>query len=241
MGVESCSTRRQHLWARFTVVSTHIVIPVRDQVDITQSIVEQLQQQIGWEKLWIFDNGSVDNTWDYLMKVSSEDSRICPINALGAGIYDMWDEGFRVSLHEGADFVAILNNDLILSFNTIQIMKNALSYNKDAWIAYPDYNAQFPGTINYRETKGTYRHGGMSGFCFMLKAKKIDWSPLVDPRFIWWGGDDDIAFEVEKRGGQQIRVMGLPVEHLHEGTARHHDLGIQKGLDMQSIFIKWGR
>lgn len=222
-------------------MATHIVIPVRDQVHITQSIIEQIQQQSGWDKLWIFDNGSEDSTWDYLMDVNASDSRVCPINASGAGIYDMWDEGFRAARHDGADYVAILNNDLTLDPNTFQILNEALDAVPDAWIAYPDYNATAASATSIRITAGTYRHGGMSGFCFMLRAGSINWDPLVDPRFIWWGGDDDIAFEVEKRGAIQIRVMGLPVEHLHEGTARHHDLGNQKGLDMQAIFNKWGR
>lgn len=222
-------------------MTTHIVIPVRDQLHITQSIVEQIQQQSGWQKLWIFDNGSVDNTWDYLMGVNSEDPRIVPINASGAGIYDMWDEGFRAARHDGADYVAIFNNDLTLYSNTIEYLNEALDTHPNAWIAYPDYNNAAPSSISYRVTAGTYRHGGMSGFCFMLRAAPINWDPLVDPIFKWYGGDDDIAFEVEKRGALQIRVMGLPVEHLHEGTARHHDLGTQKGLDMQSIFHKWGR
>lgn len=222
-------------------MSTNIVIPVRDQLPITQSIVGQIQEQLGWDKCWIFDNGSVDGTWDYLIELEHKDPRFWPVRASGDGIYDMWDSGFTLARHEGADFVAILNNDLELFPNTFQELRTALDHTNNAGISYPDYNAPEPGGIYYRETSGTYRHGGMSGFCFMLKVSLIDWSPLVDPRFIWWGGDDDIAFEMEKRGSKQIRVMGLPVTHLHEATARHHNLGIQKTLDMQSIYDKWGR
>ena len=222
--------------------STHIVIPVRDQIHLTQSMVEQLIGQPGWDKCWIFDNGSEDDTWQYLMEVSEQVPEIIPMSAATMGIYEMWDGGFHLAKIAGAEYVAILNNDLVLQPNTIQILKNALAYNKQAWIAYPDYNQQEnAGNINYRTTKGTYRHGGMSGFCFMLRTEPIDWTPLVDPIFKWWGGDDDIAFNVEAKGGEQVRVVGLGVEHLMEGTARHHDLGRQKSADMLSIFKKWGR
>lgn len=220
---------------------THIVIPVRDQLYLTQSIVEQLKGQIGWDKCWIFDNGSVDDTWNFLMNTANADPRFHPVMATGSGIYEMWESGFRLANHDKADYIAIFNNDIILSPNTIQILKNALAFNKGACIAYPDYNATSEGVINYRETHGTYRHGGMSGFCFMLRAACVDWEPLVDPKFQWYGGDDDIAFEVEKRGGRQVRVLGLPVGHIHEGTARHHDLGAQKAADMAYIFQKWGK
>lgn len=222
-------------------MATHIVIPVKNQMHLTQDIVEQLKEQNTWKKCWIFDNGSTDGTWHYLMDLYNNDSRFWPVMASEDGIYDMWDSGFTLARHDGAEFICIFNNDLKLFPNTIQELKSALVNNHSAWISYPDYNANQPSYIQYRETSGTYRHGGMSGFCFMLRADKIDWMPLVDPRFKWWGGDDDIAFEVEKRGGKQIRVIGLPVQHLNEGTARHHDLGLQKTLDMQSIHDKWGR
>lgn len=220
---------------------TDIVIPVRDQLPITRNMVEQLQEQEGWDKCWIFNNGSVDGTWEYLIDLYGKDNRFCPIMASGDGIYDMWDSGFTLAKHDGADFIAIFNNDLTLFPGTIRELRGALAYNHNAWISYPDYNATEPSRIYYRETAGTYRHGGMSGFCFMLKASLVNWLPLVDPIFKWWGGDDDIAFEAEKRGGRQLRVMGLPVEHMMEGTARHHDLGAQKGADLAAVFKKWGR
>lgn len=223
------------------VDSTHIVIPVRDNLYLTQSMVSQLEDQIGWDKCWIFNNGSVDDTWEYLLELNQRDSRFYPVMAGGDGIYDMWHRGFYEAKADGADFVGIFNNDLTLFPDTLKELRGALAYNPYAWISYPDYNATEVGRIYYRETSGTYRHGGMSGFCFMLKSAAIDWVPLVDPQFKWWGGDDDIAFEVEKRGGQQLRVMGLPVEHLMEGTARYHDLGAQKGADLAAVVAKWGR
>jgi glycosyltransferase involved in cell wall biosynthesis len=222
------------------VDKTHIVIPVRDQLHLTQKILTQLKYEKGWDKCWVFNNGSTDGTWDYLIELQEYDDRFWPVMATGDGIYDMWDSGFTLAKHEGADSVGIFNNDITIFPNTIQKLKDALD-SPEVGISYPDYNATSLSDVYYRETSGTYRHGGMSGFCFMLKSDKVDWTPLVDPVFKWYGGDDDIAFEMEKRGAKQIRVMGLPIEHLHEGTARHHSLGAQKAADMESIFRKWGK
>lgn len=183
---------------------THIVLPVRDHLAVTQNMVEQLKFQDGWEKCWIFNNGSVDDTWNYLIDLYGKDNRFCPIMASGDLIYDMWDSGVYLSKHEGANFVAVLSNDITLFPDTIKGLRGALAYNPNAWISYPDYNATEPSRIYYRETSGTYNHGGMSEFCFMLKTKYIYWHPL--------GGDENIAFKVEKSGGHQLRVMGLPVE-----------------------------
>lgn len=224
---------------------THIVIPVRNQLEFTKSVTQQLKSMPGWEKCFIFDNGSVDDTPSFLEQLSSDFPRFIPINAEGKTIYEMWDWGFNLA--EGADHVLFLNNDLEMHPQTIVHLNKALASNDNVWISYPDYSIKvtYPGfagdLTNYKITRGTFRHGGMSGFCFMLKKSKINWSPLVDPQFIWWGGDDDIAFEVEKRGGQQVRVLSLPLTHLIEGTARHHDLGAQKAKDLKAVIRKWGR
>jgi GT2 family glycosyltransferase len=222
-------------------MNTQIIIPVRNELHLTQSLCEQLKEQSGWDVCWIFNNGSIDGTADYLYDLWKEDKRFQYVEAPEYGIYEMWDRGFWLACKFQADHVAILNNDIVLFPNTFNSLNNAMAYNKDAWIVYPDYNATIPGPINYRVTKGTYRHGGMSGFCFMLRAEKIDWDPLVDPEFIWYGGDDDIAFNVEERGGQQVRVTGLPLTHLHEGTARHYNLGKQKHDDMEYLKRKWNK
>lgn len=225
-------------------MTTHIVIPVRDQADLTESICEQLLRQDGWGAAWIFDNGSTDRTWHYLHQIQQKDRRFFPMVGHAMGIYEMWDAGLRCSRWSGADNVAFLNNDLELAPNTISSMANVLDQNSSVGAVYPDYDLSVASGSVYsglRYTSGTYRHGGMSGFCFMLRAAAVDWAPLVDPRFEWWGGDDDIAFNLEDRAWTQARLEGLPVDHLHEGTARHHDLGAVKSADMARIIDKWGR
>lgn len=220
---------------------TDIVIPVRDQLHFTQAIVKQLKEMDGWNHCWIFDNGSVDETFDWLQGWCNENAKFTVLPAPGNTIYEMWDWGLYCSRF--ADHVLFLNNDLELHPSTILALNAALEAFPSNGIAYPDYNApvQFGNMCNYRVTSGTYRHGGMSGFCFMLKRSVVDWEPLVDPQFVWWGGDDDIAFNVEARHYRQVRVVGLPVVHYLEGTARHHDLGAQKGKDLQAVIDKWGR
>jgi GT2 family glycosyltransferase len=220
---------------------TDIVIPVRDQLHYTQSILKQLREMKGWNHCWIFDNGSEDGTKEWLWEYRREFPRFSVIPSKGKGIYEMWDFGMYTARF--ADHILFLNNDVTLHPETVVALNDALSADDSHWIAYPDVLAVSPMAhmCNYKTTKGTYRHGGMTGFCFMVKRNKISWTPLVDPQFIWWGGDDDIAFEVEKRGGKQVKVVGLPIEHYMEGTARHHDLGAQKAADLEAVIKKWGR
>lgn len=220
---------------------TDIVIPVRDQLHLTQAICEQLKDMDGWNHCWILDNGSVDNTWEWLRQWCLDNPKFSALPAKGKTIYEMWDWGFTCSRY--ADHVLFLNNDLELHPSTILALSQALEAYESNVIAYPDYNAvvQFGNMCNYRVTSGTYRHGGMSGFCFMLKRSWVDWEPLVDPRFVWWGGDDDLAFNIEARHGRQVRVIGLPIVHYHGATAVNHDLEATKVADWQYLMEKWGR
>lgn len=223
---------------------THIVMPVRNQQHLTRSICDQLQEMSGWDRCWIMDNGSIDSTARYLKELCGSDDRFTDVQAGGRLIYEMWNQGFGAARGTGADYVAIINNDLDLSPDLFTSANTAMLSDTKLGVVYPDYDLEVAGCAEWsglRYTAGTYRHGGMSGFCFMLRSVAVDWAPLVDPRFLWWGGDDDIAFNLEARGWLQARLEGQAVDHLHEGTARHHDLGETKAADMARIIEKWGR
>lgn len=223
-------------------MNVHVVVPVRDQLHLTVALVEQMQRDPDWTRAHVFDNGSVDGTGDYLHGLAAVDDAWCVHDAEGARIYEMWEEGLDAAIDEQADRVLFLNNDVALAPGLVGELGAALG--GTVWLAYPNYDrplAEGVAELGTRETRGTYRHGGMSGFCFMALADRLDWRPLVDPALVWWGGDDEIAFGVEERGGRQLRLEGVPVEHVNEGTARHHDLGAQKAADFAYVTAKWGR
>lgn len=224
-------------------MNTHIVIPVRNNVAVTKALCEQLRDE-SFTKCWIYDNGSTDETPDYLSALTYADARFFPVTYPDVGIYDLWNDGFRRATHEGADFVAILNNDLIIRPGTIDVLSKLLQKDPSAWIAYPDYDRSLTDPIvqfDTRYTAGTYRHGGMSGFCFMLRAKTIYWNPLVDTQFKLWYGDDDLAFTVQKAGGRQVRVVGWPIEHIGQVTSNQHpELMADIPDDAAAFKRKWG-
>ena len=223
-------------------MNVHVVVPVRDHSYLTRQILAELDAQDGWTFAHFYDNGSVDNTPEILAEAGDRDPRILVADASGVGIYEMWEAGLNASTAAGADRVLFINNDVTLAPGLVGLLAAAVG--ETVWLAYPNYDRPLTeGTadLGTRETFGTYRHGGMSGFCFMALAERLDWRPLVDPALRWWGGDDEIAFEVEKRGGRQVRVEGVGIQHDMEGTARHHDLEAQKAADLSYITAKWGR
>jgi len=226
-------------------VSTSIVIPVRDNLPITQSICNQLLEQPGWDQCHIFDNGSEDDTWQYLNDLAYMEPRFIPWFAPYKGIYDMWSMGFDFAVEDGADYVAILNNDIVLSSGLIAAMGDVLEATKEVGVVYPDYTRsvaeQVDPAIPYY-TRGTYRHGGMSGFCFMLRVAAVTWHPLVDPNLSLWYGDDDIAFSVAKAGWKQLRLAGWPLDHIGQATCNQHP-EVFKDIPADKIYFekKWGK
>jgi len=218
-----------------------VVIPVRGQHELTLAILSQLVMMEDWHECMVLNDGTDHETETVLYDARAFDKRVHYVSTPARGIYEKWSDGLDWACAQDCEYVAFLNNDLRLAPGTFAALASALDKEKRAAIAYPNYDLSTPWA-GIRYTTGTYRHGGMSGFAFMLRAAAVDWSPLIDPRFQWWGGDDDLAFNLEARGWAQARVLGLHVEHLNEGTARHHpELAEQKARDLAAVLEKWGR
>lgn len=225
-----------------------VVIPVRDQLAVTQAILGQLgsAEQPGWERCWVLDNGSTDETPAFLADLAERDQRFGLIPAAGWTVYEMWGLGVDLARELGAEAVAVLNNDLVLAPGTIAQLTAAIE-ETGAWVAYPNYDRPLllpVEELGVRETSGTYRHGGMSGSAFMLDVRegRVDWKPLVDPGFKFWYGDDDLAFTVEQQGGRQVRVSGLGIEHTGGATTALHPEMLRSVGDDQALCVrKWGR
>lgn len=226
-------------------MATDIVIPVRNNLSLTQSMVSQLQDQEGWRHCLVFNNGSTDDTREYLDALTYDDDRFYPHLTPDKTIYEMWSLGFEYSKINQADYVAIFNNDLILAPNTIESFNSHMDQNLYTSIVYPDYNVSVESESvwrgGYRYTKGTYRDGGVSGFCFQLRTSAITWNPLVDPGFKLWYGDDDLAHSVQKAGGKQARLIGLPLDHIGQATCNQYpEMFAGIPADKEYFEEKWG-
>jgi glycosyltransferase involved in cell wall biosynthesis len=55
----------------------HALLPIRDEADIIQQCLEHL---LKWaDAVYVFDTGSVDNTWEIVLDIASQDQRVKPI------------------------------------------------------------------------------------------------------------------------------------------------------------------
>lgn len=222
-----------------------VAIPVRDELALTRRVVGQLRDAGGFDHLWVYDNGSTDGTPAWLQTTAREDPRVTYRQAAGMGLYEMWNDALAEGARLGA-YVCLLNNDLDLPPAFVAELTAALrSAEDDVWAVYPDPRAPLQsrptGELTY--TRGTKRHGGLTGHAFMVKGRAFTQGGLayVDPAYRWWCGDDDLVAKIEQRGYTAARVDGLSCLHVNEATAQHHAWTHDAKLaDLERFQREWG-
>jgi len=210
------------------VIKNYVVLPFKDEPQLTANVLNDLHRQGDVERVYAINNGSSKESIDFLLDEIEEGVAFKELQIPtlpDAGIYEMWNYGWRMAQEaaKGPCNIAFLNNDIIIPPQFLTTLAKHLREDDDCWVTYPDYDASwgdFDASILYsKATKGTYQHGGMSGWAFMLKGEAP--IPYVDEQFEWWYGDDDIVRNVTAQGKKVCRVVGLPLKHINEATARN--------------------
>lgn len=216
-----------------------VVLPVRDQGDLLSVVMAAIEQESEPVRTLIFDNGSGFMTRALIDGyVGSKRAEV--IDAEGMSLYAMWNAGWQMA---GTDAeVAFLNSDIDFHPGTLHHMAEALRAYPKLGAVCPDYRVQMsdrPPTCGKLErVKGSYRHGGLCGWCFMVRGS-LDLR--VDESFEWWCGDDDLFFQVDAAGYELAILSDLALDHVGEASARHFpELDDAKDRDLRRVRAKWG-
>lgn len=226
-----------------------VIIPVyfgeEEHVRMTWELVIDLLEDPSVAAVYLQFNGG-STPWigpggAMLGQLLARDKRVAVHNDTGANIYAMWNHGCQHAVKELGDGVklAILNNDLVLAPSTITSLAAVLDVER-VGVVYPDYDAEFLlPPFGIRDTTGTFRSGGMSGFCFMTRGAVWQQVPF-DEEYNLWYGDDDFELRVRNAGWRVCRVTGLPIIHLHSRTLAHRpDLLSRTEEDRQRFTSKF--
>lgn len=213
-----------------------VVIPVRDNLDFTAALIEDLEKQGGYEKLLVYDNGSIDETAEWLRGRET----VTPIDAAEWTLHQMWNDGIRRS-HGHAAF---LNNDLRLDDEPDWLGRLCAPLD-DGWGATcPNYDGRecaepveaLKGIAAGRDD-GT---GGLAGFAFAVSADVLAWYRFPE-ELTWWCGDHDLACTLLYKEIPYGMVRDVHVEHIEGGsqTAKLHDLSAAATADQEWLKNKW--
>lgn len=225
----------------------HVVVPVLDQPEHTLALLACLARQTAIPaRVWIMDNGSNEESRQAVEDGCPHELVALVDDCKGMTIYECWNRGFwkaqRVAY--GDPFhVLVTNNDVLLPEWAAEVMSQALLADETRGVSYPDWKATHalaaPPVAPLRgsdpvvaETQGVWGSDGMLGYCFMLAGHRIPWRPLIqDLAYEWWYGDNALADSLAHAGLKQVKCLGMPIVHAHEGTAHAFDLGAKKERD----------
>lgn len=187
-----------------------VAIPSRFRFEPLMTLLYDLQ---GYETL-VMDNG-------YTPKERQELSEVAQIvQCEGRTIYEMWNLAWDWAAASEIDHLALLNDDVTIDEFTLPTMGNYLQ-DGEMWVVSPDPDAVLgsPGPYRLKEVSGTYKDGGILGWCFMFDVSRYARGPF-DEHFQWWGGDDQFIRDTIDAGGKCAKIEGLGIEHLGEASSR---------------------
>ena len=146
-----------------------------------------------------------------------------------------WNAGIQEASSRGATAVAVVNDDIMLSPETLGTLHAEL-VESGAAIASPTRLEFRPGLHRRPLLPYAPRLWGS------LWVLRLDSGLRPDNRYVWWYGDNDLDIRARKSHGGVVLV---PVEykHLHpgEGTAASPELQQQTGRDAQRFERQYAR
>ena len=138
-------------------------------------------------------------------------------------IHVIWNRGVKMAREQGADYIAILNDDLVLPRQTLTLMQRLMKEHDYACIGV-DPRADFglpSGTPTVKEVVGDVGilMTEVTTWCFMVKADQ--WQE-IDEGYEWWWGVGDLFTKIVAEGGRLGQATGLGITHIGSGTAKQH-------------------
>jgi GT2 family glycosyltransferase len=220
------------------VVITTIIDPDRT---INLALKYLLDNNI--EKVFIYDNGHSLEDAEKLKSINVLNSKAEYVNTRGLSLHGQWNKALKFSLDNHPCNIVLSNDDLDIEEGLVSKLSSSLNSSDEYWIAYPANKLQYNNS-DIKVTSGTKADNGMDGSCFMIKSEAFkSGMPFVDERFVYWGGDDDIAKNVESMGKKQIRVNNTWSDHINESTSSRPEFKwMQEAKENDRILLKekWG-
>lgn len=206
---------------RASASAVTVVVPVKDNLELTRTLVSQLREQGGYTEILLFDNGSTDPEmveWLGSQDVADVfDASDCP-----GGISQMWNAGIAEALarHRGLADVVFLNNDVALGRQFVRRLVGGLR-ESGAQAVCGNYDGRAgSGVLPVRGICANRYdgHGGLAGFAFALSAEWLASGFRFDEGMAWWFSDNDLCLEIEQAGGWYGVVADALCEHVHGGS-----------------------
>ena len=227
-----------------------VVIPVLNQLHYTQqSVHSMLARGIPAESLLVIDNGSTDDTPEWLATQPGIRSVRNPVN-LGCG--GAWTQG---ALLADSEWVVLLNNDILCGHDFISAQLDAAD-REQLQVVSPsmieldlDYVIEEFTEEFLEKMQGTLREGWFHGVCFSVRRTVFELLGFPDTDRLLFGREDAEFRARCLHHGLKVGTVGDAFIH-HFGSitqiAMKQELGVDKLGDHRYFYRKlglgwWGR
>lgn len=223
------------------------VIPVKDRLDLTTDLVNQLRRQGEATDIVICDNGSGKATRNWL----ATQKDLAVLDMPDAGIHEMWNAGaeLAVARYGHTCRVAFLNNDLHIGPQFLSRLADALNADHRLWVVGANYDGRTAGDATVEHVTdicaGRYDGtGGLPGFAFMVKAEVFTSNYRFPVECKWWFGDADIVRYCLTRDRPPAIALHATVEHIGGGGQTAGDVAWtrfseQLQADQRAFEARW--
>jgi len=176
-----------------------------------------------WE-LVVIDNASSDDSVEYVRGFS--DVTVLK-NARNLQYAAGNNVGFRYALEKGADYVAVLNNDVKVDSRWLAAAVAVAEERDDVgcvgFRVFNEYKQDdpdgslFEASVRERETVEVSPTPQISGCAIVIRSETLRRIGLFDERYVAYGEEDDLEKRAVKAGYELVRV-NVPVWHHSMGT-----------------------
>jgi GT2 family glycosyltransferase len=228
-----------------------LVVPLWNQWDYSRGFLQSLETAApaGTYRLILVDNGSSDGTARGLDAFAPRLGFKLIRNKKNLGCAPAWNQGVRAALKMGAEWIGILNNDLLLSPGVFErLLSRAEARGWD--MACPatregrlDYD--FPRyAAAYTRRCFNWDQAGWFGWCFLLRARVFKKIGFFDEGFkLGVGEDEDFARRMQG-AGMKLGISGSAFVH-HFGSPSLDRLRKDKGRgwdeeNLARLRQRWG-
>lgn len=199
---------------------TFVVIPVKGQHHYTDALLDQLLEQGGCDRIFIFDNDARDDP--YYPAGLTRGVEVIP--AAGKNIHEMWNAGIKRALAESPRCnIAVLNNDLVLGDDFLARLAAGLRAHPTIAAVCGNYDGRhFPEQIQQVKGVAAGREdgtGGFAGFAFMVRGEIFAAGcPMFDEQYEIWYGDNDFTMTLDAGDAVYGIVRDATVVHIDGGS-----------------------
>lgn len=195
--------------------SVYVILVNYNGINDTIECIDSINRFSPDVKIVVVDNNSELENVEALRTIDSIYKLICLEDNIGfSGANNI---GIQFSIEDGADYIALLNNDTVLLNDVFRILKNEMGYdeivspiiydlNHDIWYSggHIDYLKGY--AIHYNEINEK-KNDYLTGCCFLTSVATINKIGMLDEKCFMYCEDFDYSCRANELG---IRIRCIP-------------------------------